>query len=151
MQTDSDEVETLGPLRCATVELRAYEIVELDDDLTTALVRIPRKSIVRVELGSGFQAERPLLEGLFGLVLVIGSAWVFYNVAGFPRSFACMATLGFWALYRSMKRGAFLRVEIAGGGRRKLLFRSQVDRGQLEAFCQAAQSRFGCPIALKLP
>ena len=118
MEARPSVAESAGALRCSTVQLNEKELIELDDDLVTPLVRIPRATIVRIEAASGFEAERPILQGLFGLTLLFGGGWVAYPYAGFPRSLGCLVALGCWAVYRAVKRGVFLRVETRAGSRK---------------------------------
>ena len=112
------------------------------------IVFVPKEHVKSVELKYGCQAENPLTQIVFGLVLVaVGVVGViFLKGGGFALlrlgvGFLLFGCLGAFCVYEGVKKGYYLDV-ISTNDRRKLVFKGTVDKSALLSFINNS-SRFG--------
>lgn len=146
-----DLMATSEPLRFHGLVVSAAEIAEVQDG--RRVTAIPRSAIRTIRLEHGIVAERPLLQALFGLALLVPGVflggrpwWRFFtttHLPPFPKSVLIaplfLVFLGAWALRDVIRRGWFLRVE-TGNDARKLRIAGQVDRAALMAFIERVRN-----------
>lgn len=149
--------ETVDPqndeLQFQNIRFRMDGVGEWDQ--TQFALYLNRNLIRRITLCNGFQCERPILAGLFGLVVsAIGIAGVAIFFGALARGFViskyvmalpvCLL-VGLWMIFTAMKRGFYLDVKLESD-QRKLCFRGAVDEGALDRFLCEVESQFGYQI-----
>jgi hypothetical protein len=134
------------PTRYLTLDISDKGVTELDDDHRGRLIFIPRAQVVRLRFAVGRLSERPLIEGLFGAVMLLGGIWFTYSTAGYARALVLLVLLGGYSLSRSLRSGPFLQVD-THQGMRKLLVRGSFDPATAKIYLEHARDRFDYQIA----
>jgi hypothetical protein len=106
----------------------------------TCMVFIPREEILRIESRIGSRAERPLGQGIlgillsglgvYGLCLISEVGWVLLRWEG---GFVVFGGIGVWLLYEVARRGHHLLVT-GPKETRKLMFHGKVEEAKLREF-----------------
>ena len=117
------------------------------------VVFVPRTDVGEIRLEHGWRAERVVPRLLFGggllttgLYLAWGllqACWREGAVVVSPKillAAVLLPLLGGWILASTFGRGRFLRVRLANGDRRKILFRGTGDPRQLDRFLEQARA-----------
>lgn len=110
----------------------------------TEVIIVRREDIQRITLEIGNQAERPIAQAAFGVVVILISLYplfsLFTALLGYIRMNAIefmilgFFPLGIWLIYSSLKYGAYLNVELEKD-HRKLAFKKECSTDQLLEFC----------------
>jgi hypothetical protein len=110
------------------------------------IIFVPKRDVQSIEIRFGAQAERPLLQGIAGIVLIsIGIGGLFIvEYGGFANlrwglGELVFGGLGVWLLWEAFKRGHFLRVDCARETRKFPLKGSINEAGLLQFTREAAQ------------
>ena len=108
------------------------------------VVFIPRDEIRRIESKMGSRAERPLLQGIAGVILcgvgLVGLRLFINAGVAFLRweaGFVFFGGLGGWLLWEVLEKRHYLLVE-SSEGNRKLVFHGQVKQAELDEFLRNA-------------
>jgi hypothetical protein len=133
-------------------------VAELDG--MTEAVFIPRQDIQRMELASGSGAERPALQAIAGLVLVLlgllgaKAIWSWLQQGGVLSiahvGMVAFAVLGVWLLWTGLRKRTFLLVTTQSDTR-KLVFHGEIDLGTLHEFLDKARRELGYTVDSRLP
>jgi hypothetical protein len=108
------------------------------------VVFIPKEQIQNIEIKFGFQAERPMVQTVLGLLLVgLGLVGLFFVISGgfaelrWGIGFIVFGGLGVFCLYEAFKKGYYLRV-ISSNDARKLVIRGAIEKTEWPKFIKAA-------------
>jgi hypothetical protein len=122
---------------------------------TTRAVFVAKQDIQRIELTSGTGAERPLVQSIFGAVLVfvglfsVEAIWQWLSEGGMLHqlqiALVVFMFVGAWMLWGVLRKRTYLRVT-TGSDTRKIVFQGTVDAKQLADFIRAAGRQFGYSI-----
>lgn len=136
------------------VAFSADSIIELDNG--RPLLVIPREQIQRSVVKHGFSALHPLLEGLFGsILLAIGvvpvvltniAAILHPRLAKYAIYLLFVGFVGLLVLYSGLRRGYFLEMWTSKG-RRKIVFSKKAGVTELEQTLKTVNESFGYGIA----
>jgi hypothetical protein len=115
------------------------------------VVFIPREQIVRIESRVGFRAERPLVQGIAGILLGgLGAYGIFmmmragWALARWEAGFIVFGGMGVWLFYEALRCGYYL-VVTGPKETRKIVFDGKVEESQLREFLSnAAQLGYDC-------
>jgi len=132
----------------------AHDAISEQDNNGT-VVRIPREKIKGIEVKRGPGSERPLLQLVVGLaILMVGLlpllhiyTWL-VNGGPLSRTIVLAVTLipiGIWALHDVLAKKYYLFV-VQHDDIRKVVFRGNVEVDQLAAFLRKGSNDFGYPI-----
>ncbi len=112
------------------------------------IIFIPKEQVQSIEVRFGPQAERPLIQGIFGFLLVgLGCVGLLLMFAGglyglrWGLGFIVFGGLGGYSLYETFKKGHYLQV-ICSNDTRKLVFRGAIQKAEFSKFLQTA-AQFG--------
>ncbi len=142
---ESDFFETpdvSDSLRYLNIEFRGSGVVELDEDLRSALASVPRAEIKSIHAESGFKAERLAGEITVGLLFTLAGLYLFMSPNGLPSALGFIAALGIVIIRHALRRGTYLAIETTRSAR-KLSFRGKPDPANLEEFIKSARQKFG--------
>ena len=151
-------MEPATDLVCSGVRFTNRSVSQLDGDRVS--VSIPRDSIRHLSLGYGFQSERPLLQVLFGSIILAVGVWPVIRIARWLFFGGDLSTLevllvgflifGVWGVYSAVKRGYYILVE-TDRDRRKLAFSSPVARDDIQSFLADVHSTLDYEVLDELP
>jgi hypothetical protein len=134
------------PAPCDYLNVRASEKGLSEFHKSTRTVFIPRNQVEAVEVQFGPRAERPMVQMVLGLALVIlGIVGLVMAVNGGLRGiywgagFAMFGGIGLLCLHEAFRKGHYLRVTCTRDTR-KLVFRGTVDQQALSSFVSSASS-----------
>jgi len=112
------------------------------------VVFVPKEQVQSIEIKFGFQAERPLAQGIASSVLIVlGMVGLYLIVTGglgtlrWALGFIVFGALGAYLLWETLKRGHYLRV-ICSNDIRKLAFKGPVQKEEMSNFIKNA-TQFG--------
>jgi hypothetical protein len=112
------------------------------------VVFIPKEQVQSIEIRYGSQAERPLVQGITGLALIVlGIVGLSIMATGsldmlrWGLGFFVFGGLGAWLLWEVLKRGHYLWV-ICSNDTRKLVFKGTIQKTELSGFVRSA-AQFG--------
>jgi hypothetical protein len=121
---------------------------------------IPRAGIRRITLGGGIAAERPLVSGLLGVLLIaLGLAfglnlaiWFFQGGTAYDaEAFALgLIPIGAWLVQYSLRKRYVLRISTDSGDR-KLAFEATAEKRGVCNFTEAVGRAIPCPVVVSLP
>lgn len=116
-------------------------------DRQSKLLHVLKKDIREITLKYGFQSERPIMQVLFGLVLIgLGMYFIihFLLIASFERiiyDVGCLSPLlipvGGWFLADGLKKRLYFEISL-GNDQRKFPLDKNPDRGELRNFIKIA-------------
>jgi hypothetical protein len=108
------------------------------------VVFIPKDQIQNIEIGFGSSAERPLVQLIFGFLLVgLGLVGLSMIIASGMRGlrwgigFVVFGGFGIWFLHETLKKSHFLQV-VCPNEKRKLVFREKLDKMEFDKFVKDA-------------
>ncbi|HEX4954816.1 MAG TPA: hypothetical protein VF017_15610 [Thermoanaerobaculia bacterium] len=139
-----------------------FQGVRIDDQVVASVkggqttFALPREKVRDVRLRFGFQAERPLLQLLLGLLLaavgalqipgayefVVHGGTIYLDVMVF---LLLLVPLGAWLMAHGLRRGFYLFVEVPND-RFKIPFRGRPTREAIVDFLSIARARTGYSI-----
>lgn len=127
--------------------------------VNTPVLTLHKEEILRITVGRGYQSERPLLQTVAGLLLLLIPLGMLIDWATFLQNRIILVSsrgtaiaivltlLGLYLLLNALKRGPMLLVEMQND-RRKLPFHGSVQKGDLTNFLRNA-IQLGYAIDLK--
>lgn len=125
-------------------------VAEMDG--ASRVVFVPKSDIQKIELASGTGAERPLIQSLFGAVLVVVGLFSVKSIYLWMMEGGTISTLqvglvvfmlaGAWMLWGVFRKRTYLLVTTRNDTR-KIVFAGKVDPVRLSEFVQAANCNFG--------
>ena|SRR5258706_15913494 len=68
------------PLACHQIRIDDTDVAELRG--ARSVVKLPRHEVIRLRLRHGFVAERPLVQGIFGLGMLVPLAYLLLHLQG---------------------------------------------------------------------
>ncbi len=109
----------------------------------TEVITVRKEDIKQITLEKGYQAERPIVQLAFGII-VLGVSFfpvlrLYGALTGYTRMHAmeimilAFAPVGIWLIQGAMKHGYFLSVELEND-RRKLGFQTKCKKADLREF-----------------
>jgi hypothetical protein len=108
------------------------------------IIFIPKEQVQTIEIRVGFVAERPLIQGIFGLVLLglgcVGLPLIYEGGLYGLRwgiGFLIFGGIGGYSLYEALKKGYHLRV-ICSHDTRKLVFKGKIQKTEFSQFLRSA-------------
>lgn len=135
--TLSDPPDGMMVVEYSSIRISSDEIAEIDQD--TALVKIPRSEIQRVELCYGQSSEPPIVQLVVGLALIAAGGnsakaiWLWLcgdgtlHIVHIHIGAVVLSLLAVWLLRIALRRGHYLRI----GTKKeawKLSFRGKLER-----------------------
>jgi len=112
------------------------------------IIFIPKEQVQSIEVRFGSQAEKPLAQGIFGLLLLglgcVGLPLVFDGGLRGLRwglGFIIFGGIGGYLLFETLKKGHYLGV-ICSNDTRKLVFKGAIQKAELSKFLRSA-AQFG--------
>jgi hypothetical protein len=109
----------------------------------TEVITVRKEDIKRITLDTGYQAERPIVQVVFGVIILGIALYPLLRFLSAPtgsstmttRAFMllCLIPLGVWAIQSALKQGYFLNVELEND-RRKLGFKTKCKKADLREF-----------------
>lgn len=113
----------------------------------TEVITVRKEDIKRITLDKGYQAERPIVQIVFGVIVLAIALYpilrLFGVLMGYVRTNITMTTSGFvilcfiplgaWMIQSALKQGYFLSVELEND-HRKLGFKTKCKKADLREF-----------------
>jgi len=109
----------------------------------TEVITVRKADIKKVSLGFGYQAERPVVQVVFGIVLFLIAAYPILRLysawMGYLRMYAMefmllgLIPLGIWMIRSALKYGYYLSIELEND-HRKLGFQNECQEDDLKEF-----------------
>jgi hypothetical protein len=143
---------------CHGIRLTENSLDELDGDRPA--VSIQRTDIIQVSLAYGVASERTVATASLGIailaffVLKVRSLfdWFTHGGLAYYEEFVLLlpGPLGGALLYLAFRRRYYLRVQLADGSARKLVFDKHATRRSIEAFLDESRHAWHCPVLSEL-
>ena len=146
----------------STVEFSADSISELDKGKKSISIR--KSDIIAIALRYGFTAERPIVQGIIGGLLVLGGFVLGiipiyrmipqgdygdgYNAIELFAYAVPLAIIGGYFLHASLAKRFYLLVR-ANTDKRKLVFTDNLSFGDVQAFLMNCKSSFGYEVVIE--
>ena len=152
--SDSKEDQSTTYIEYSGIRLSQHTIQTVKKNHITFTLQ--RAEINHLELHRGFTAERPLIQMLFGLALLLFcffpirtiAVWIFYGGTLYDviLILLLLLPLGLWLFVEALHRGLFIRAYLNSHKEHKLAFRGNPPKEELQKFASEASSRYGCII-----
>ncbi len=117
---------------------------------------LARSDINHLELRRGFTAERPVIQIIFALVLLLFCllpirtiiAWIIYGGTLYDVILIMLflLPLGIWLLVNALHRGLYILAQLGTTKVNKLAFKGRPSADELQKFAGEISSRYGCII-----
>jgi hypothetical protein len=133
-----------------SVRINGDAIIELRHERKPVLV-VPKEEIRSAELTRGSNSARPVLQCVFGGILIALATVPFVYGTALTWLVVVVSLLlaGGWIIVDAVRPVTLLRLRTFRGTK-KVAFHGRPDREELEAFLQAAEDKFGYVIDRKL-